>query len=333
MTKPITATALMLLYEEGLFQLDDPIAEFIPAFKDAMVFVKEIQIGYETEPAVRPITIRDLFTHTSGIGLGAGDSSPIEVLYTQKIDELKRRGVTLQQAIEGLAELPLAHQPGSAWTYGLSYEVLARLVEVLSGKWFDVFLRERLFKPLGMSDTFYLVAPGNENRLAVLYNATEAGRIEVAETSAHSPHVLPPDFLYQSGTAWTSGSGMMVSTTMDYARFVQMLLNEGKMEGTYFLSSKTIQMMTFNHLPPRIIPFSQIGYGHGLGVRVLVDIAQSGVLGSKGTFMGDGGHGTFFWADPQEELMCLFMIQLNDNPYPFFKQLQILTYQALIDTN
>jgi CubicO group peptidase (beta-lactamase class C family) len=331
MTKPITATALMMLFEEGLFQLDDPIADFIPAFDDAAVFVEETETGYETVKAQRPITIRDLFTHTSGIGLGAGASSPIEALYTRRVDELKQRGVTLQQAVEGLAELPLAHQPGSAWTYGLSYEVLACLVEVLSGDWFDVFLRERLYEPLGMTDTSHLIAPGSKDRLAALYQPTADGNIDVVETSDDSPHVLPPGCTYESGTGWTSGSGMLVSTAMDYARFATMLLNGGELEGVRLLSPKTVQMMTFNHLPAGMVPFAHVGYGHGLGVRVLMDVAQSGVLGSPGTFAGDGGHGTFFWADPHEKLIGLCMIQLQHSPYPLFQQLQTLTYQALTD--
>jgi CubicO group peptidase (beta-lactamase class C family) len=263
--------------------------------------------------------------------LGAGDGSAIEALYTQRVDELKQRGVTLRQAVEGLAELPLAHQPGSAWTYGLSYEVLSCLVEVLSGDWFDVFLRERLYEPLGMTDTSYLVAPGSKDRLAALYQPTANGNIDVVETSDDSPHVLPPGFTYESGTGWTSGSGMLVSTAMDYARFATMLLNGGELEGVRLLSPKTVQMMTFNHLPAGMVPFAHVGYGHGLGVRVLMDVAQSGALGSPGTFAGDGGHGTFFWADPEEELIGLCMIQLSHSPYPLFQQLQTLTYQALID--
>jgi CubicO group peptidase (beta-lactamase class C family) len=332
MAKPITAVAAMVLYEKGLYQLDDPIADYIPAFRDTPVYVGDMPSGFAVTDRKGEITIRHLLTHTSGICLGADRGSPLDALYYDAVEELKRTpGVTNQSAVQKLAELPLAFQPGSGWRYGLSFEVLAALIEIVSGEWFDVFLKGRIFEPLGMKDTGHIVPGEKVEWLTALYGATEGGGLELIEAPANSMHVLPPDFEYQPGTVWLSGGGVMVSTVSDYARFVQMLLNGGTLEGTRLLSPKTVELMTANHLPGALLPFDagHRGYGHGLGVRVRMDVAQPGVLGSVGEFTGAGGHGTFFWADPKEDLMGLLMLQLDPNPYPLHKQFQVLTYQAM----
>ena len=329
MAKPITAVAVMMLCEQGLLDLDDPIADYIPAFRDTPVYAETLP-GLAVTGREAEITLRHLLTHTSGICLGADQSSPLDALYCETVDRLRNTpGTTNQTAIQELAKLPLAFQPGSGWRYGLSFEVLAALVEIVSGEWFDMFLKRRILEPLRMEDTGHIVPRENAARLAALYGTSEMGERKLIEAPANSPHVLPPSFQYESGTAWLPGGGMMVSTISDYARFVHMLLNGGSLDETRLLDPKTVQRMTTNLLPDSLLPFApeHRGYGHGLGVRVRLDAADG--TGSIGEFTGDGGHGTYFWADPKEGLLGLLMIQLNPNPSSVHGEFRTLTYQAL----
>lgn len=331
MLKPITATAVMMLYEEGHFQLDDPVGAFIPAFADPQVAVGRAGDDLHLTESSRVLTIRHLLTHTSGMCLGANEDDPVEVLYTARVAELiQTPGMTLGRAVDELATLPLAHQPGSAWRYGLSYEVLARLVEVISGEWFDVFLQRRVFAPLGMVDSAYVVAPGSADRFTSLYQWSDPDGMEVAAAAAGSPQI--EFFGYEPGTVWTSGGSEILSTAADYYRFAQMLLNNGTLDGEQILSRKTVALMAMNHLPDALMPFDhRRGYGQGLGLYPLLDVVQSGAMGTVGELMGSGGHGTYFWIDPHESLIGILMTQLSANPWPIHHQFKVLAYQALKD--
>jgi CubicO group peptidase (beta-lactamase class C family) len=330
MAKPITAVATMMLYEEGLLGLDDPIADYLPAFKDTPVYAGGSPSGPILIGREREITVRHLLTHTSGICLGADRGSPLDALYFDAVERLKRASdTTNQSAAQALAQLPLAFQPGTGWRYGLSFEVLAALIEIVSGEWFDVFLRQRIYEPLGMDDTGHIVPREKASRLAALYGASPTGGLDLLESSAHSVHVLPPDFEFASGKHWLSGGGMMVSTVADYARLAQMLLNGGALEGTRLLRPETVALMTRNHLPDALRPLEggRAGTGHGLGVRVVLEDRAGDA--HAGAFTGSGGHGTYFWADPQAGLLGLLMLQLNPIPTAIHDAFRQSTYRAL----
>jgi CubicO group peptidase (beta-lactamase class C family) len=333
MAKPVTAVAVMMLCEEGLFRLDDPISAYLPEFAETRVAVRAMPPGFELDVPQQEITIRHLLTHTSGMCLGLVRDEPVEALWCDAVSALVRTpGVTLRQAARELARLPLAHQPGTAYRYGLSFEVLACLVEIVSGEWFDLFLRHHIFEPLGMKDTGYEVPPEKTHRLAALYAPVEGGGFRLLEAPASSPHVVFAG--YEPGTVWTSGGGQMLSTAADYARLTQMLLNGGELDGQRWLHPETVALMTSNCLPETLPPFGGMhaGYGHGLGLRVLLDVAAAGGVGSVGEFTGDGGHGTCFWADPAEELVGLLMLQLRPNPLREIRQkFRSLAYQAVVD--
>jgi CubicO group peptidase (beta-lactamase class C family) len=332
MTKPITGVATLMLLEEGHLQLYDPIAKFIPGFEDVKVFIRKTESGLELADLEREITIRDLFTHTSGLSYGLHpDTDPVDALYLQ---ERKRIPVpddafALEHIIQGLIHLPLAHQPGSKWRYSWATDVLGYLVQVISGKTLDVFLQERIFGPLGMVDTGFCVPKEKLNRLSALYTAKQ-GTIELTEPSAAERASKLPSFL-------SGGSGLF-STVSGYARFAQMLLNGGDLDGVRLLGRKTVELMTTNHLPQELLPFGFgedaiiYGYGFGLCVRVLVDVALSKVMGSVGEFGWDGAFSTCFWIDPKEDLLGVLMPQLGPNgSYPIHQQFKTLTYQALVD--
>lgn len=332
MTKPITATAIMMLQERGLIKLDDPVSDYIPAFRDTPVYARETVSGHETTEQKHPLTIRHLLTHTSGMGLGAGKESYLDSLYYAAVEKLRNTpGTTNQSAVQELANLPLAFQPGTGWRYGLSFEVLAALVEIASGEWFDVFLRKQIFKPLRMKDTGHIVPHDNAARLTALYSTADGQGLQLIEDPSNSPHILPLDFEYMPGTAWLPGGGMMVSTASDYARFVQMLVNGGTLDDTCLLQPETVERMTANHLSPDLLPFDakHPEYGHGLGVRVRMDSAQAGQSSSVGEFTGDGGHGTYFWANPGMDLAGILMLQMHPIPYPVHERFRTLTYQAI----
>jgi CubicO group peptidase (beta-lactamase class C family) len=319
MTKPITSVAIMMLYEEGRFQLNDPVSKFIPEFKDLKVFKNATKEGIELAYTEREMTIRDLLTHTSGLTYGWGNG-PVDKMYQQA--KLFDPNGTLKDAITKLARIPLVHQPGTAWEYSVSTDVLGYLVEVISGLSFDVFLEERIFKPLGMVDTGFSVPDEKVERYAALYRPDDKSGLEIVYTAPLATG--QQSFFF-------SGGGGLVSTASDYIRFSQMLLNGGELEGTRLLGRKTVALMTMNHLPPALHPYSQKGAGFGLGFRVLTDVAETGIVGSEGAFSWGGAASTTFWIDPEEELIGLLMTQLLANPYPFQQQFKTLTYQAIVD--
>jgi CubicO group peptidase (beta-lactamase class C family) len=332
MSKPITAVALMTLYEEGHFYLNTPISKFIPRFKDVKVCTGVAKDGSliltDLDPA---ITFRHLFTHTSGLSYGWNPSDPVDREYqkAQKTLDEAKRSMTLETLVDGLAQMPLAFQPGSKWRYSTSIDVLGRLAEIISGMPFDRFLAERIFKPLGMTDTAFYVPPEKAERVATVYGHPEPGK-GCQPLKQIRPASEPPKFVMPGGG--------LVSTVSDYARFCQMLVNDGELDGVRVLSPKTVALFSINHAPEAALPYNfgkddpyHNGYGYSLGTRVLMDVSKSGVSGSVGEFGWDGAFATYFWIDPKEQLYGLLMVQHSPNGhYPIHPQFKQLTYQAMV---
>lgn len=306
MSKPITSVAVMMLYEEGNFQLGTPISRFIPEFKNMKVYN-----GDQTEilDAKNRITIKHLLMHTSGLTYGWGNK-PVD----QKYREVKifEPGSTLADFVKKLGNIPLVHEPGEKWTYGVSVDVLGYLVEVVSGMPFEEFLQTRLFKPLGMVDTAFSVPLDKVDRYAALYRPNEEGGLK---REGNGP--LSNDDL----SFFPSGGGGLVSTASDYMRFAQMLLNGGELDGVRILGKKTVELMRYPHHEDWF----------GLGFSVVTRKNPPNTLDSVGNYGWGGAAATTFWIDPQEDLIGLLMTQLRNNRYPFQQQFKVLTYQALTE--
>jgi len=323
MTKPITSVALMMLYEHALFHLTDPVSKFIPEFKKVKVLVNEGELADLT----REITIHDLLTHTAGLSYGDEADSPVDELYRQA--EVFLPDITLQEMIRRLSELPLADQPGQVWRYSVATDVVGYLVEVISGMSLGDFFEEEIFQPLGMADTAFSVPPQQIHRFATLYGPTEDSPLEVLDKPAESEWLAP--------VRLHSGGHGLVSTAADYLRFAQMVLNKGELDGVRLLGPKTIELMTTNHLPPTLLPFAMgeegmPGLGFGLGFSVMMDVAQSGMMGSVGLHGWGGYASTHFWVDPVEQLIGILMTQLlPSGTYPTTNDFRTLVYQALVD--
>jgi CubicO group peptidase (beta-lactamase class C family) len=326
MTKPITSVAVMMLYEEGFFQLGDPISRFVPGFKDTQVLIKTAESGLELANLEREITIHHLLTHTSGLGYGIDEDDPVYDLIQERIWRMldQRPDTTLEQIVQELAKVPLAHQPGSAWRYSLATDVLGYLVQVISGMRFDEFLRQRILEPLGMVDTDFYVPEDKIDRFSANYGPGQEGGLEVIDAPATSRYARP--------TSHPSGGGGLVSTASDYLRFAHMLLNKGELDGVRLLGRKTVELMTMNHLPAGCHPFEETYRGFGLGVAVITDVAKSQTLGSLGTYRWGGAANTTFWVDPQEELIGLLMLQFMPSDTYLVKQdFEVLVYQSIVD--
>ncbi|NLG48579.1 MAG: beta-lactamase family protein [Chloroflexi bacterium] len=325
MSKPVTAVAITMLYEEGYFNLNTPVYEFIPAFKETKVRVGETESGMELADLERPITMRHLYTHTSGLSYGFDPNDPIDQLYTEARARRKEAGIedTLQNGIEDVARLPLAFQPGTQFRYGMNIDVLGYLVQVISGIPYPQFLQERIFDPLGMTETGFDLPPEKASRVPVLYGYC------VDQPGLQAGQALPlPVYLHPGGGLY--------STTHDYGRFAQMLVNGGELDGERLLSPKTVALMQMNQAPLealtrgfRVPGTASMGYGYSLGMQVLMDVAATGQAGSVGEFGWSGAYSTYFWIDRQEELYGLFMTQCSPNPHPIHSQFKTLTYQAL----
>lgn len=339
MTKPVTSVAAMMLYEEGKFRLNDPVSAFIPAFKDTKVFARATESGLTLVDQDREMTVRDLLTHTSGLSYGFDQDSPVDAMYREMFEKLKLLDGTgapllnpyadpLEKLVPELAKIPLVHQPGSIWHYGLSTDVLGYLIELTSGLLFDVFLKQRIFEPLNMVDTDFYVSQEKIGRLSALYKTAEGGGLQLVDAPATSPFIKPYHVF--------SGGGGLVSTASDYLHFAQMLLNKGELDGVRLLSRKTVEFMTMNHLSGDALGAEftpqRPGYGFGLGFKVLMNVAQYGTLGSEGMFGWAGIGGTDFWVDSQEELIGLIMPQhIKDKSFQIGTDFRMLTYQAIID--
>ena len=314
MTKPITSIAVMMLYEEGHFQLGTPVSELIPAFKDMQIYTEG---GADIVDAETEMTIKHLLTHTSGLIYGGDGEHPIHQRYR---DANYYRGDLAYMANE-LGKIPLYHDPGAAWNYGMSTDVLGYLVEVVSGMPFAEFLKNRIFEPLGMNDTAFSVPEEKADRYMTLYEPTEEGGIQVIE---NAPVSSGPLSFFHSG-----GAGLQ-STAADYLRFCQMLLNDGELDGERLLGRKTVELIRINHISDEWQPLERTGCGFGLGFAVVTDVADTHSLGSLGTYSWGGLASTTFWIDPVEELIGILMTQLIGDS-PFHAQFRVLTYQAITD--
>ena len=335
MSKPITSVALMMLYEEGKFQLNDPIAKFMPEFAKMTVGVEERdpntgRVNFTTVPAKRMITVRDLLRHTAGLTYGVFGDTSVDQAY-RKASILS--DLTLKDFAGNLAKMPLQYEPGTRWHYSVAVDLQGRLVEVLSGKSFDQFLQERIFTPLGMVDTGFTVPASKKNRFARLYTPNKTGGVDPINICGTRDDCLSkfpnaaPSMLEQQGMF--SGGGGLVSTTYDYLRFCQMLLDKGTFEGNRLLSRKTVELMSSDNLGS--IPGPSPGYGFGLGFAVNKAPGESGMMGSAGEYNWGGAAGTKFWIDPKEDMIGIFMIQILPNTIDYGSEFRVLAYQSIAD--
>ena len=330
MTKPITSVAIMMLYEEGKLLLTDPVSKFIPGFRNMAV----LEQGAEKPAAARrQISIRDLLTHRSGLTYGFINGGAVGNGYRKNgvVDGLAATTLTTAEAINKLAAEPLVAQPGSAYNYSLSTDVLGRVVEVASGQPFEAFLRERIFKPLKMNDTDFVVPDAKWSRLATVYSPDGAGGIRpMRDPETFGNTVMSPIEYYKSPKTYFSGGAGLVSTAADYSRFGHMLLNGGVLDGARLLSPKTIELMTVSHTGDLgALPVAGPGRGFGLGFFVVTDLATTQTLGSQGMFGWSGIYGTTFWVDPKERLVAIMMVQRYPGS-PVAAAFQPLVYQALV---
>lgn len=342
MTKPIICTALMTLHEEGRFQLFDPVAKYLPAFAKVRVLESDARGNHREVPPNQIMTIQHLFTHTSGITYNFVEESPVSTMYL-KAGLMADAHSTLALVIDELARFPLANHPGAAYHYGMSIDVLAHLIEVVADQPLADFLRERIFQPLGMTSTGFSVPADQLDRVATMYGhpdvaistfseiftAWQNGVNDAVDVTRTYPTHGAPNF--------ARGGHGLFSTAGDYMRFAQMLLNGGGLHGARILGRKTVEFMHINHVPLKLLPYCigpnppAMGYGFGLGSRVLLDPAASAVTGSLGEFGWAGAAKTYYWVDPVEEIVGVFMSQFMMAVELPDQDFRVLTYQALVD--
>jgi CubicO group peptidase (beta-lactamase class C family) len=329
MTKPVTSVALLMLYEDGLCRLDDPVDLWLPEFAGVRVLRAGAERLDDAAPAtVRP-TLHHLLTHTSGMTYGFNEGVLATAMREQGI-EFGAPGGALADTVRRLAELPLGFEPGGRWNYGVSTDVLGRVVEVICGQPLDRFIAERILGPLGMVDTFFAVPPDRTERLASCYSRTEGDGMAQADPGRGSKFMEVTQF---------SGGGGLVSTAENYLRFAEMLRRRGALGEVRLLAPKTVEVMTSNALPGDIASMGQPvfsetpfdGIGFGLGVSVTLDPARAKTLGSRGDFGWGGMASTVFWVDPVLDLSVVFLTQLiPSSSYPLRKELRALVYSSLV---
>ncbi len=347
MTKPITSVAFMMLFEEGRVALDDQVAKYIPEWKDLGVFVAGTAPSFLTRPPSRPMLIVDLLRHTSGLTYGFQQRSNVDAAYrVANIGQVEKAG-TLQSMIEDLAKIPLEFSPGEAWNYSVATDVIGYLIGKITGQPFEQFVKERIFDPLGMTDTDFHVPAAKAHRLAACYSADpqggmtfhagqRRGGLTLQDDPTTSSFLTPPSLI--------SGGGGLCSTTSDYLTFCRALLNGGELDGVRLLSPKTLALMTANHLPNGLdLPtmsrslFSEASYngvGFGLGFSVTLDPPRTLIPGSRGEYSWGGAASTSFWIDLAEELIAIFMTQvLPSSAYPVRRELRTMIYAAITDSN
>jgi CubicO group peptidase (beta-lactamase class C family) len=354
MTKPITGVALMMLYEQGKFFLNDPIAKYLPELADLQVAVStadgdtgvvsdgttsqgvglgdESKLGLTREPLRQP-TIRDLMRHTAGFTYGIFGETEVDQIY---LDADLMRQKTLKDFVAVLGQLPLQYEPGSRWHYSVSVDVQGRLVEVLSGMSLGEFFQKNIFGPLGMNDTSFQIAEDKLPRLAQLYSpkGTKVGsdapwqRSESMELELAGPEGTQR---FIEGGRFESGGGGLLSTADDYMRFCLMMLNGGELNGQRILSRKTVELMTVNHVGKLVNIFGRKGVGFGLNFGILMDVGEAGEIGSVGEYNWGGAAGTRFWIDPKEQLVGIFMVQSIPHQTRLAGEFRQLTYQAIVD--
>ena len=314
MTKPVTAVAVLMLYEEGKLQLNDPVSRYIPAFRTMRV----ANADGTTVNAQRQITIRDLLTHRSGISYGFLNNGAVGNAYRTAgvTDGLAASTMTTAQGIDLLAAQPLMAQPGTAWNYSLGFDVLGRVVEAVSGMPFQKFMEDRIFKPLDMYDTSFILSDAKASRLATLYSPDGSGGIRPMKDPENFGNAhMGPVSTYKSDRTYFSGGAGLLSTARDYARFATMLVNGGVLGSVRLLSPKTVELMGSNHTADITVPaLVGPGQGFGLGVRVVLDPAATQTIGTPGMFGWLGIYGTTFWVDPKEQLVSVMMVQRYPGP-------------------
>jgi CubicO group peptidase (beta-lactamase class C family) len=336
MTKPIASVALMTLYEEGRFQLDDPASKFIPEWKNLKVFIGGTADDPDLRAPAREMTVRDLLMHMSGLPGLAGGGPTAELFQRAGVRSFGQEDYTLRDAVQRLANVPLQFDPGTKWNYGMSTDIVGYLCEVISGQSFDEFVRERITDPLGMVDTAFTVPADKIDRFAACYRRGAEGEpLYVLQDS-------PSDSPYTRRKTYFSGAGGMVGTTADYIRFCKMLANGGELDGVRILGSRTVDFMATNHLPGGgdmasigMSSFNETtmeGIGFGLGFAVLMDPARAQIIGTPGEYYWGGAASTAFFVNPKEDLFLVYMTQLlPSSAYPIRRELRACTYQAIID--
>lgn len=325
-SKAITALAVMMLWEEGKFSLDDPLGNYIPEFKNPKVLVSfnEKDSSYTAEPAKNEITIRHLLTHSSGIDYAAiGTKEGKSIYYKAGVPSgIGSNGGVLGDKMKILGKLPLKNQPGEKWLYGLNSDVLGYLVEVLSGMTFDEFLQKRIFKPLGMNDTYFYLPKDKQSRLVKLYETKNDKLVRVAGKIYDK---VDPDYPNTNGTYFSGGAGLS-STVEDYAKFLQLFLNKGEYNGVRLLSRKTVELMMTSQLQSPIA--ERVGLGFGLETE---DIDHKSVV-SLGTFNWGGAFNSHYWADPKEKLIGIVFTNVYSSPHwSIGNKYRVLVYQAIAD--
>ena len=334
MSKPITSVAAMMLYEEGAFELKDPVSKFIPSFADSQVYRSGSAFKPVTEPVTEPVRMWHLLTHTSGLTYGFHHQHVTDAIYRAAGFEWGQpKGYDLEACCDAWAGLPLAFQPGTEWNYGVSTDVLGRVVEVISGMTLAAFFQERIFAPLGMTETGFHVPPDRADRVARLYSPNPSNGEAV---------VSPLDHMTTESPTYLSGGGGLWGTAADYLRFCHFLLGRGELDGVRLLGSRTVDYMTRNHLPgnadlesfgrPLFAETSFDGVGFGLGFSVQLDPAANRVLSSATEYAWGGAASTAFFCDPHEDIAVIFLTQLlPSSTHPIRPQLKQLVYQALVD--
>ena len=321
MTRPITSTAVMMLWEEGRFQLDDPVSQYLPQFADQRVFADAGAPDLaQTRAREGDITVRHLLTHTSGIG---SRSSPI-----YRAEQVRLRSITLPQLVDNAARVPLFEDPGTRFRYGVSTTILGRLVEVWSGQPFEEFLAERLFGPLGMTDTVFWADGDRADRLTTVYRLDDGS----GELYPWAIEQVP----FTERPALIEGGVGLLSTVMDYLRFSQMFLNGGTLDGVRVLEPETVALMTRNHVPDAVMPLSRSGYmagsGWGLGFNVVLDASRYSFPVGDGEYWWDGSSGTRFSIDPEHGLITVIMAAVSPSRGGGFREeFKDLVYRAIVD--
>jgi CubicO group peptidase (beta-lactamase class C family) len=323
MTKPITSIAFMMLFERGLVRLEDPLSRFVPQFKQTKVFGKDRKLL----DLDREITIHDLLIHTAGLSYGGVEETkiPVDELYDKA--DLFNTNINLEEMVHRIATLPLAYQPGTVWHYSVATDVVGYLIEIIADMPLPDYLNEKIFKPLGMVDTAFSVPPEKADRLSTLYGKTEDSELAVLDNTIGGNYFKVHLHL--------GGSGL-VSTMSDYYRFAQLILNKGKLEGVRLLGTKTMELMTANHLPLALLPISMgdpmPGFGFGLGFSVMMNVPLSGMMGSVGLHGWGGWAKTHFWVDPQEQIIGILMMQyIPKGTYQVTNDFRTAVYQALVE--
>ena len=340
MTKPVTSVAAMMLVEDGKLRLSDPVSKYIPEFAETVVLVTPTGPApfqaLRTQPAERAITVHDLLTHTSGLTYKFFAPQPVGQIYADAgvSDGLVETPGTVADNVRRLSKCPLLFQPGSEWSYGLNTDVLGRVVEVASGQTLNEFFQERIFQPLGMNDSHFVVPAGKRDRLAAVYAPREDGRVRPVGKEPVTLGLLTYSTTYSTAddSRYHSGGAGLSSTIGDYFRFLQMLLNDGEFDGQRLLKSETVALMTRNQIGEFSVPGPGHGDKFGYGFGILTKDGQAQDPASVGTYSWGGFFNTYFWVDPEKELIGIMMTQMFPSDHVSLRDdVKRLTYEALSD--